>query len=405
MMASSKTAGTWADLQESLNRVRKQYGLLPRAGWDDLITMASYERSLSGKLRNRNQPGPILPSLTDEVSRPKHRTRSKQHSSPVLHKNNDMKKNPECDAFYRRKMLLKNLDRETTKPNLEDGLYRYFIEKQHFAWEFVESLVAEIMLDEILPDVVIEALTNNPSKCIEEPTKKYYGKESTKLPWMSERLRTSYSELLLDDLLTELLKELSSHVLKSEVDNFVTEHLVKSTCRDLMDDLLTDIIRTELPSMIEELHKETELDRTLESLIQNVTDMAVKDIVTSALSEYDEQFSEMQKNQIVVGASKHIVDMFLLEQLVGLMGRHRPLMFEKDSSGCLLDSITLDILLKEYVAIQQASQMTLENFPVRHFHQNTFTKVALEVILTDLSSMLTEKMEDILEYEQDIELG
>ncbi|KAM5132353.1 uncharacterized protein ACMZJ9_019151 [Mantella aurantiaca] len=406
VMASSKTAGTWADLQESLIRVRQQYGLLPRAGWDDLIATVSYEKAISAKQRNKNLARPFLPSLTGDISRlnVEYRNRDKQNPNPILHNQNEKKRISKHDLFPSKNVLQKNMEQEKIRPKIDQGLSRYVTENQHFAWDFVESLVYEILQDEILLDVVIEALTYNPSKIAWTLTKKYYGAKPSK-SWLSEGLLASISQIVLDELLNELLKELSKHVLKMKVQDFVGDHLMKTTLHDYMDEMLTSVIKSELSSLEEELNKENEYEKWLENLTQSVIDMEVRDIVTTVLTESDDHFSVLLKNQIVTTANKHIVDMFILDDLLGLIGTHELQMFEKDSSGCLLDSIIFDVLLKEYVIIEQVQNSTFENFPAKSFHQNMFNDVALDIILTELNMLLVEDMEDILEYEQDIELG
>ncbi|XP_077313075.1 uncharacterized protein LOC143933862 isoform X2 [Lithobates pipiens] len=407
-MASSKTAGTWADLQESLTRVRQQYGLLPREGWDDLIAMVSYEKAISAKQRNKNPARPFLPSLTDGISREnaEHRKgKDKQYTIPTEHNQNDRKRIAKRDILFIKNVLQKNMEWEKTKPKTDQGLNKYFVENQHFAWDFVESLVSEILRDEILPDVVIEALTNNPSKISWMPTKKYHGTKLSKSLITSGGSLTYFSQLFLDELINELLKELCNHALKMEVQDFVGDHLMESTLHDFLDELITSIIQTELSSLVEELNKETEYDKWLENFIQSITDMEVRNIVTTVLTESDDQFSTLLKNQIVATANKHIVDMFIFDDLLGLIGTHDPLLFEKDSSECLLESIILDVLLKEYVTIQKVQQTTSENCPAKHFHQDMVNKLALDVILTELNMLLVEDMEDIFEYEHDIELG
>lgn len=406
-MASSKTVGTWADLQESLTRVRQQYGLLPRAGWDDLIAMVSYEKAISAKQRNKNPARPFLPSLRDDISRVNvdHRKGDKQYTIPTEHNQNDRKRIAKRDIHFSENVLQKNMEWEKTKPKTDQGLNKYFVENQHFAWDFVESLVSKILRDEILPDVVIEALTNNPSKISWLPTKKYQGTELSKSLISDRGLLAYFSQIFLDELINELLKELCNHALKMEVQDFVGDHLMESTLHDFLDELITRIIQTELLSLVEELNKETEYDKWLENFIQSITDMEVRNIVTTVLTESDDQFSELLKNQIVATANKHIVDMFILDELLGLIGTHQPLMFEKDSSGYLLESIILDVLLKEYVTVQKLQQTTFENCPANRFHQDMVNELALDVILTELNMLLVEDMEDIFEYEHDIELG
>ncbi|XP_072281943.1 uncharacterized protein [Pyxicephalus adspersus] len=323
---------------------------------------------------------------------------------PVLHNDNERKRNVKHEPLFGKSVLQTNMERKKAKPKIDPALNRYLIENQHFAWDIVESLVFEILRDEILPDVVIEALMNNPSKIESMPTKKHYDTQPSKSR-ISEKLFTSFSQMFLDESLNEIMKELSNHVLKTELEDFVGDHLVKTTIHDFLDELLTSITQTELSSLVEELNEEIECDIWLSNLIQSVVDMEVKDIVNTVLTESDNQFSVLLKNQIMATANKHVVDMFILDDLLRIIGTNGPLMFEKDSSGFLLDSIILEVLLKEFVTIQQSQQTTFENYPAKSFHQNMINQVTLDVILTELNMLLVEDMEDIFEYEQDIEFG
>ncbi|XP_075694909.1 uncharacterized protein LOC142661406 [Rhinoderma darwinii] len=401
-MASIKSSRTWADIQESLSRVRQQYGLLPRAEWDDLIAMTSYEKAMSAKHKNKSLPRPFLPSLIS-TSNWDRRNVNLEYADTKQHKPHEGRRSAKYDPFSYKPMLVKNKEYDKMKPTLEHNAFRYFTENKHFAWDFVDSFVSEILIDEIVPDVLIETLANN----TQMPKKKYYGKKTSR-HWKSDHYRGSagsHSTSLLDELLIEILRDLSAHVLRRMVRDFVDDHLVRAALHDCIDDILTSLIQTELSSMVDELNTEIEHDIMLDNLIQRVIDKEVKDIVISVLNESDDQLSQLHKNQIAVTANKHVVDMFLLEHLLGMIGTHEPLMFGKDPMECLLDSIMLDVLLREQVTIQQVQQNTFENYPAMLFHQNTVSKVALEVILTELHMILVEDMEDIFEYERDIELG
>ncbi|XP_066461703.1 uncharacterized protein [Eleutherodactylus coqui] len=390
-MASIKSSRTWADIQESLNRVRQHYGLLPRAEWDELIAMASYEKT---KPKIKNLPRPFLPSLTSKSTWD---LGSWEHVDTKRHKQHE-RRSAKYDSYFYKPTLVKNKEQDQMKPTLEHSAYRYFTENKHFAWDFVDSFVAEILINEIVPDVLIEALTTD----TQMPKKKTYDKKSRH--WKSDNYRGSagsHSVSLLDELIIEVLRDLSAHVLRRMVRDFVDDHLVRAALHDCIDEMLTSIIQTELSSMIDELNSETEHDRLLDSLIKSVIDKEMKDAVISVLSECDDQLSELHKNQITVTANKHVVDMFILEHLLDMIGTHEPLIFGKDTMQCLLDSIVLDVLLRDQGNIQQVQQNTFENYPAMLFHQNT----ALEVMLTELHMILTEDMEDICEYERDIEFG
>ncbi|XP_044134378.1 uncharacterized protein LOC122926925 [Bufo gargarizans] len=399
-MTSIKSSRTWADIQESLSRVRQQYGLLPRAEWDDLIAMTSYEKAMSAKHKNKSLPRSFLPSLVTKSSRDL-RNVNLEYADTKRHKQHEGRR-AKYDPFFHKPILVKNTEHDKMKPSLEYNAYRYFTENKHFSWDFVDSFVSEILTDEIVPDVLIEALTNN----IQMPKKKHYGKKTTQ--WKSDNYRRSsgsHSMSLLDELLIEILRDLSAHVLRRMVRDFVDDHLARSALHDCIDEILTSIIQTELSSMVDDLNTETEQDRYLDNLIQSVIDKEVKDTVISVLTECDDQLSELHKNQITVTANKHVVDLFLLEHLLDMIGAHESLMFGKDPMQCLLDSVMLDVLLREQVNIKQVQRNTFENYPAMHFHQNTVSKVALESILTELQMMLVEDMEDIFEYERDVEFG
>ncbi|XP_069803872.1 uncharacterized protein [Dendropsophus ebraccatus] len=405
-MASIKSSRTWADIQESLIRVRQQYGLLPRAEWDDLIAMTSYEKAMSAKYKNKSLPRPFLPSLASKSNWDLQRVEleyadTKRHRQPEG--SYSRSRRAKYDSFYHKPILVKSTEHERMKPSLEHNAYRYITENKRFAQDFVDSFIAEILMDEIVPDVLIETLTNS----TQMSKKKYNTKKRSH--WKSDDYRGksagSVSKSLLDELLIEILRDLSAHVLRRMMRDFVDDHLVRAALHDCIDEILTNIIQTELLSMVDELNTETQHDRLLDNLIQSVIDKEVKDTVVSVLTECDDQLSEFHKNQITVTANKHVVDIFLLEHLLGMIGSHEPLAFGKDPMQCLLDSIMLDVLLREQVSIQRVQQSTLENYPAMVFHQNTVSKVALEVILTELHMILVEDMEDIFEYERDVEFG
>ncbi|KAM3922071.1 uncharacterized protein RB166_011381 isoform 1-T3 [Leptodactylus fuscus] len=401
-MASIKASRTWTDIQESLSRVRQQYGLLPRAEWDDLIATTSYEKAMSAKHKNKGLPRLILPSLTSK-SHWDLRHADLEYNDTKRHKQHERRRSAKYDPFPHKPILVKNKEHDRTKTTIDYSVYRYFTENKHFAGDFVDSMLSEVLVNEIVPDVLIEALTDD----TQLPKKKYYSKKSSR-HWKSDNYRGSagsHSMSLLDELLIEILRDLSAHVLRRMVRDFVDDHLVRAALHDCIDEILTSIIQSELSSMVEELNTEVEHDTLLDNLIRSVIDKEVKNTVISVLTECDDQLSELHKDQITVTANKHIIDMLLLEHLLGMIGTHEPLMFGKDPMQCLLDSIMLDVLLREQVTIQQVQQDTFENYPAMLFHQNTVSKVALEVILTELNMMLVEDMEDIFEYERDVEIG
>ncbi|KAM4016324.1 uncharacterized protein ACNLHF_002693 [Anomaloglossus baeobatrachus] len=405
-MASIKPGRTWAEIQESLSRVRQQYGLLPREEWDDLIAVTSYEKAMSAKQKNKSPPRPLLPSLTSKSNWDLGDMNLEY--ADTKRQRPEGRRSAKYDPFSYKPILVRSTEPDRGKPPAEHNSHRYFTENKYFARDFVDSFISEILIDEIVPDVLIEALTNG-SKI---PKKRHYGKKTTR-NWKSEHKYNNdhkgsagwHSLTLLDELLIEILRDLSAHVLRRMVRDFVDDHLTRTALHDCIDEILTSIIQAELSSMVDELNAETEQDRFLGNLIQGVIDKEVKDAVISVLTECDDELSELHKNQIAVTANKHVVDMFLLEHLLGMIGTYEPLMFGTDPMQSLLDSLVLDVLLREQVSIHQGQQDTFENYPAMLYHQDTVSKVALEVILSELHMILMEDMDDICEYEREVELG
>ncbi|XP_073441282.1 uncharacterized protein [Dendrobates tinctorius] len=373
-MASMKSGRTWVDIQESLSRVRQQYGLLPRAEWDDLIAVTSYEKAMSAKQKNKSLPRLLLPSLTSKSNWDLGNV-DLEYSDTKRQKQHEARRSYKYDPFLPKPILVKNTERDRGKPTAEHNSHQYFAENKHFAQDFVDSFISEILVDEILPDVLIESLTNSSQM----PKKR----KKTTRNWKSEHKYNdnhrgsgrSHSLTLLDELLIEILRDLSAHVLRRMVRDFVDDHLIRTALHDCIDEILTSIIQTELSSMVDELNAETEQDRFLNNLIQGVIDKEVKDSVISVLTECDDELSELHKNQITVTANKHVVDLFLLEHLLGMIGTYEPMMFGTDPMQSLLDSLVLDVLLREQVNIHQVQQDTFENYPAMLFHQDTVSKV------------------------------
>ncbi|XP_069597223.1 uncharacterized protein [Ranitomeya imitator] len=337
MMASMKSGRTWADIQESLSRVRQQYGLLPRAEWDDLIAVTSYEKAMSAKQKNKSLPRPFLPSLTSKSTWDLGNV-DLDYVDTKPQKQHEGRRSSKYDPFFPKSILVRSTECDRGKPTAEHSSHRYFAENKHFARDFVDSFISEILVDEIVPDVLIEALTNSSQM----PKKR----KKTARNWKSEPKYNdnrggsdgSYSPTFLDELLIEILRDLSAHVLRRMVRDFVDDHLIRTALHDCIDEILTSIIQTELSSMVDELNAETEQDRFLNNLIQGVIDKEVKDAVISVLTECDDELSELHKNQITVTANKHVVDLFLLEHLLGMIGTYEPMMFGTDPMQSLLDS-------------------------------------------------------------------
>ncbi|KAM4652076.1 uncharacterized protein O3C94_014414 [Discoglossus pictus] len=358
-MTSSKTAGTWADLQESLTRVRQNYGILSRAEWDNLLTRTSNENSILEKSRHKKSK-PFLPSLDTSSLRRDGSTssdlfrRTNKQQIEILLKQQDSKK------IYKQ-------DPIPMAPKVNPFTMGVCIGPQGI---YFNHLLLMSLTD--LSGITTPEL---------------------------------YSRTLMEDLVAEVLHSESVDVVRSTVREFVDNHLLYTAVHDCVDETITSIIQTEFPLMMQEIKEEIQSDNIYNNLTHNVIVGELKDVVSAVFSEYDDQLNNLQQDQITLSANKYLIDMFLLEHLSGMVGVNKPGIFGKDQSQILLDSFMLDNLLTQHLSIHQARQSVFRNYPMRRFHQKAFSNVVLEMVLQELNMNIDEDMEDILEYERDIEIG
>ncbi|KAG6931136.1 hypothetical protein G0U57_002189, partial [Chelydra serpentina] len=92
-------------------------------------------------------------------------------------------------------------------------------------------------------------------------------------------------------------------------------------------------------------------------------------------------------SEITAFASKQLIDLFLLEHLIGMTSMHDPGVWGKEDSSVVLASWMFDILIGQFFFIQEQQQTTADNVPLGDFHRKAFTEVALDVILTELNKL------------------
>ncbi|XP_069470416.1 uncharacterized protein [Ambystoma mexicanum] len=413
-MASKKSEGTWANLQESLNRVREQRGLVPRARWDYLINHDARLRAHLEKQRNskRALSSPFLPSLSDAPYNLGFHPRPGKKASlplPVEGKWRQDRRRDSVPAFNKYHFI--NVYHGRTERTQDPGAIRHFFNSEEFALDFVDSFIAEALQDDLVPDVLIETLTDWFTKHEKRPPLKSPSKAQSKdkLPHLpipdSAVIAQQQSESLLDEVVTEVLTELSIDAIRTTLKEFVDQHLMKTAAYDITEDLVLETVPLMAQQVIQEIWQDIESEEIIDAVVYETTEEEVKTLVYSVIGECDTEFSHLQKKQITTHAARQLIDMYFMEHLVDMLGVHGPVLFGKDPAVRLLDSCMLDILIYEYLNVQKQQEATLENAPIAHFHQTAFQELALDVLLTELTKMMDEDMEDLFEYERNMELG
>ncbi|XP_029429116.1 uncharacterized protein LOC115074105 isoform X2 [Rhinatrema bivittatum] len=360
-MASQRTVRTWTDLQESLNRVRQQLGLVPRAGWDSLITSNVHlcAHSANQRIRQRTHSSPFLPSLADAP-------RVRREKKSVVHPDSGKdgrKKNWRKRDF----VIFENAVGERTgqRGSMHNKSRQMYPQKSHDKRQIKNRLL---------------------------------GFQAVGYSLSPEQFLSS----LLEELVLEVLRELSVNVLRNTMKELVDDHLTRSAMHDVMDEIVTEAVQSQLSVAIQDSQNELEWEETLGTVISGAIEGEVRGIVLSVLSEHDTELLKLQHNQIAASARKQLIDSLLLEHLIGM---HGPALPWKDEASRCLDSWMLDILLRQYMHMHEQQQDTVGSLLLADFHRRAFQEVALDVILTELSKTLEEDMEDLLENEIQLEIG
>ncbi|XP_067420849.1 uncharacterized protein [Emydura macquarii macquarii] len=205
---------------------------------------------------------------------------------------------------------------------------------------------------------------------------------------------------LLDALSVEVLQDLSADVFPSAMEDF--DYLTRAAIFDSLDKIVTEEVQPVLPMVLREAHQEEEDEHVLEGIISHVVEEDAKALAHSVLSHYDAETMKVQQNQVTAFASKHLIDIYLLEHLIRLTGTADPGFEAKERSSLVLASWMFDILIRQFSSLQEQQHATFQNVPLGDFHRKAFTEVALDVILTELNKLAEEDMEDLLEYERGV---
>ncbi|XP_048471567.1 uncharacterized protein LOC109920457 isoform X2 [Rhincodon typus] len=193
-MASYKTEKNWTDLQESLNRVRQQLGLIPRAEWGNLVPSDPPLRvHLTSQRDRRMVHSPSnLPRLHTDLRRISHLmvpplfTGKPNDNKETLRKQPLGQRKPssvpDAATILSSDLPLENgssMRQQEHKGNKKgsagtgghsSGFQEHptssFIREGHsFAWNFVNSFILEMLQDELVPDILMEVLSDDATKC------------------------------------------------------------------------------------------------------------------------------------------------------------------------------------------------------------------------------------------------
>ncbi|XP_066563784.1 uncharacterized protein LOC136752263 isoform X2 [Amia ocellicauda] len=268
---------------------------------------------------------------------------------------------------------------------------RYFSQNGTFAWRFVESFVANVLRDELLPDLLIEVFSEDSAQ---ESVVKLTDKDTVK----TDRRFGVVPGRVYVELLHEVTGEVVSAVFQSSIREHVDAYLAQAAVRHCVDKIISETLAPLLPTLVQEVQVELAEDGVVEfDLLPEVLGEEARAVALSVLAEHDCHIAAQQLTHVCQSAGR-LVDVLLMGQLVELMAGQGQRFREQEQAGWVLN-----ILLHRLCSAQRLRDATLENWPMRVHHRRLFTDVVLDVLLSELTEAVGEDLEDLLEYEQLVE--
>ncbi|XP_038635454.1 uncharacterized protein LOC119954351 isoform X2 [Scyliorhinus canicula] len=419
LMASYRVEKTWSDLQESLNRVRQQLGFVSRAGWDDLVARDAPSRVHSTPQHNRQK-----------VHSPSHLPRKGTLRKSVICSSQQPASQPEYSDIRDSAMILcsgrllpnsasvrqqdhgGNEKRPSGTRSHSPGLQRefaacsFFRENKSFAWNFLDLFILEVLRDELVPDILMEVMSDSSTKHpLYLPTEKnFYSKSHLQQIVKLDVLKQQPAVSVLDTLLEEIVSELTLGLIRTVVEELVSNHLTTAAITESLTEVMAETIEPMVAQLVKEAVSEALLEEILqEEMLTEVVDEEMRNVAMLLLTDYDTEIYEQQQQAVRTYASKRLIDMFLLEKLVKIIGSQGRAFSEKIEMDRLLDSWMLDVLLGQYLNITKHNNLTVENVALRDYHTKAFTNVVLDVILMEMSEYMDEDLADLFQYERQME--
>ncbi|KAJ8342740.1 hypothetical protein SKAU_G00326680 [Synaphobranchus kaupii] len=214
------------------------------------------------------------------------------------------------------------------------------------------------------------------------------------------------AQWLLDDMLQDLVREVTVATLQKCTRDFVDAYLAEVAIRRCASDIISEMVELFIPGLVEEVLREKVVDDVIEAeLLPEVLVEEARAVALSELARCESQVTIKQLSQVRQYASSRLMDVFLMDCLLKLVASKGPCFTEKEQSGRLLDSWMLDVLFHQLFSVLQHRDITVENIPLRNYHRRVFTDIALDVILSEFCQSLDEDMEHWLEFERLIEEG
>ncbi|XP_077985179.1 uncharacterized protein LOC144439821 [Glandiceps talaboti] len=295
-----------------------------------------------------------------------------------------------------------------------------------FAQGVVNEIIDEFLVSEAIPDMLIEVLTERKylpkehpafipavlacedivDETVEEIAEEVVVKMTSHMvdKYMTDKWdQKDYIEEYSDELVDQVVTENIELVVADTIEDLVQDHLNRAAVYDAFVELYEDIEKPYVEDAVREAIFEVILEDYIDDFVNEEVQNLHKELAEETLARYDAAVIKKQHREVATHAGDVVIDSFFLDYLLTMIARNGKIWTEREYFDKFLDAMTLDVLLSQYFNIRDLRKLTEDHKALKHFHEDVVTDVLTNALVTELSEQLDEDMEDLHEYEIELD--
>lgn len=298
-------------------------------------------------------------------------------------------------------------------------LWRHMCDHKH-SRKFIEDLINSFLMEEIIPDILIDILSGKKYLPVQDP--RYKSSERVLQHIIHEDVSDFIKEIALGEfysqggsdlsrgnplslvsyeIIDEVVKEFAGQVVRLTVDDIVHNHMTLIKADDWLNDFILEGVAPMVQTVVLEAMQQIKGDDVINDIIDEVLDPQLSQVVIEAWRDLAETDRNRERQEVSVFAKDHFLDALCLQHLLSQVAGENFSLFFSDYTDQVLDGIICGGLTSQYLAVNDDLEATQSNSVLTGFHEEVFCDVALDVLTQELTAHLDEDMQELLELEKE----
>ena len=171
-----------------------------------------------------------------------------------------------------------------------------------------------------------------------------------------------------------------------------TEEMLDDEIENMTRDVVLGLVREQ-----KEMHRKRQIF-ILEDIFETTMKEMMREIAQEEITYHKKLVNKIQNIEIKKVAIERIMNDMMLDMMLNVVaGKNGE---NGDDVDKILDGMALDVLLNVHSDVRKTKSKTLNNYPLKKFHMNTFMNVALDMLISELSSSLEDDMKELDLFEK-----